>query len=322
MDVLKGLAKLPSESVDCIVTSPPYWALRDYGIEGQIGLESTYQEYISKLLQITQELKRVLKSTGSLWLNMGDTYGGSGKGATGYSDKSTLAGFTSENTKGRRMAKESWNVDVRPKTIGEIPKSLSQIPNRLAIRMADEQGWILRNIIIWNKPNAMPSSADDRFTNDYEHVFFFVKNKTYYFKQQFEKYTKPMNRWGGEKLKADGTSTWDKGTGQTTYRERNMRPNQEGRNKRAIWSINTEPYSEAHFACYPKELVEACLSAGCPDKGIVLDPFAGSGTTLQVAHEKRLEGIGIEINPKYVEIIKKRLHAKELLNREEFVVIV
>lgn len=368
MDILQGLAKLPDESIDCIVTSPPYYGLRAYpnsesiwdgwlqaaGVEcnehdfsikhhkrrgggdpvestqvgnnkeilhfaydsntcwkcgawkGQLGLEPDYNLYLDHLLQITSELKRVLKSSGSFWFNIGDTYAGSGNGFGGEGDPKNPEARTGQ-TEPRKS---------------EIPdKSLMMIPVRMALLMVDKQDWILRNDIIWNKPNAMPSSADDRFTNDYEHVFFFVKNKQYYFKQQLEKYTKPMNRWGGEKLKADGTSTWDKGTGQDTYRERDMRPNPEGRNKRAVWSINTEPYSEAHFACYPRELVEQCLKAGCPEGGIVLDPFAGSGTTLQVAKAMGMGSIGIEISPAYCEIIKKRLHAKELLNREEFKMI-
>ena len=137
-------------------------------------------------------------------------------------------------------------------------------PYRLAQRMIDEQQWILRNIIIWHKPNCMPSSVTDRFTVDYEPILFFSKSKKYFFERQFEKYTAPMNRWGGDKLKADGKSDWDKETGQDTYRERNMRPNEQGRNKRCVWKIPTQPFPEAHFAVYPEELVATPIKAGCP----------------------------------------------------------
>lgn len=274
LDVLKTF---PDESIDCVVTSPPYWALRDYGTatwvggdlncdhvanqnatkkfgndefnknrpsreetktsgyyadicpkcgaikkDFQLGLEQTFQEYVNKLCDIFDEIKRVLKDTGTCWVNIGDTY---------------------DNTK---------------------LKSLSNIPARFAIEMTN-RGWILRNEIIWSKPNAMPSSAKDRFTVDFEKVFFFTKNKKYYFETQYEPYTSPMNRWGGDKLKANGDSAWDEGTGQSTYRERNLRPNDKGRIKRCVWTINTKPLKEAHFATFPELLVEPMIKAGCPD---------------------------------------------------------
>ena len=160
-DCLEVMKTFEDESIDCVITSPPYWALRDYGVDGQLGLEPTFQEYINKLCDIFDEVKRVLKKEGTCWVNMGDTYGGSGKGAGGYSDKSTLAGFTSENTKGRKMAKESWNFQKRPKTRGEQQKSLCQIPSRFAIEMCN-RGWILREDLTEKERNYVLTELSKR----------------------------------------------------------------------------------------------------------------------------------------------------------------
>ena len=316
-DCLEVLRNLPDESIDCVVTSPPYWALRDYGVDGQLGLEPTFQEYITKLCDIFDEVRRVLKKEGTCWVNIGDTYGGSGKGAGGYSDKSTLAGFTSANTKGRRMAKESWNFEKAPKENG-VAKCLSQIPSRFAIEMTN-RGWILRNEIIWHKPNCMPSSVKDRFTVDFEKVFFFVKSKKYAFNQQLEPYLHPVDRWGGETVREyKGKYTKEDGEKFNSPRARNsrvgyperqreLRPNAEGKNKRTVWSINTKPLKEAHFATYPEALIEPMIKAGCPVGGIVLDPFFGAGTTAVVALKQNKNYIGIELNPEYIKIAEARL---------------
>jgi len=333
-DALTVLKTLPEESVDCVITSPPYWALRDYGVAGQLGLEPTFQEYIHKLCTIFDEVKRVLKKSGTCWVNMGDTYFNnssySAKGRQGYGNDKI------------GMIYKKGNLQT---------KTLCQIPNRFSIKMTEAKykctakccgyigresdwnywvsgvklcpkcrnkyfkgspekisdGWILRNTIIWHKPNCMPSSVRDRFTVDYEVILFFVKSKKYWFERQFDEYTEPMNRWGGDKLKADGKSTWDKGTGQDTYRDRNMRPNKQGRNKRCVWKITTKPFKHAHFAVFPEALVETPIKAGCPVGGVVLDPFAGAFTTGVVAKKLRRKFIGIELNPSYIEMGKKRL---------------
>ena len=184
------------------------------------------------------------------------------------------------------------------------------IPERFAIEMIS-RGWILRNQIIWQKPNQMPSSATDRFTVDFEKIFFFVKQSNdYYFEQQLETYTKPLDRWGGDDLEANGKSTWDDGTGQTTYRNRNMRPNPDGKNMRTVWSINTEPFPKAHFATYPEKLVERMLKAGCPKDGIVLDPFMGAGTTAVVARKLGRNFTGFELNTDYLKIANERLYSE------------
>jgi site-specific DNA-methyltransferase (adenine-specific) len=172
-----------------------------------------------------------------------------------------------------------------------------------------ETGWILRNIIVWHKPNQMPSSAKDRFTVDFEPVFFFTKKQQYYFVQQLEPYVKPLDRWSGDNLTARGQSAWAARTGQKAYRNRNMRPNPEGRNMRTVWSINTVPFKGAHFAAYPEKLVRRLLLAGCPPNGIVLDPFMGAGTTAIAAKKLNRNYVGIEMNPEYVAMANERINS-------------
>jgi len=300
-DARELIKTMPDSSIDCLVTSPPYWGLRDYGVENQLGLEKTFEEYIDNLNGIFAEVKRVLKPTGTCWVNLGDSYSGS----------ANAGGEDSRTCNGRPNARDK-NLQTKR---GVPAKSQCCIPERFAIAMVDRLGWIKRNTIIWYKRNAMPASVKDRFTVDFESVFFFVKSGKYYFEQQKEPYTAPMNRWGGDKLKANGESTWDGGTGQDTYRDRNMRPDPEGRNKRCVWDINTQPFPEAHFAVFPPALVEPMIKAGCPESGIVLDPFMGSGTTAMVAKQLNRNFIGFEANSEYCAIGEKRLR-NTLYNEE------
>ena len=180
------------------------------------------------------------------------------------------------------------------------------LPYRFAIGMIESE-WKLRNIIIWHKPNQLPQGVSDRFTNDFEPIFFFAKSNKYSFNQQFEAYTKPLDRWGGDELTAKGISEWSENTGQNAYRTRNLRPNPEGRNMRSVWSINTKGESEKHFACYPQQLVNRIIKAGCPEGGIVLDPFMGSGTTAVVARKLNRNYVGFELNPEYIKIADRKL---------------
>ena len=294
-DCLEVMRDIPDKSVDMILTSPPYWALRDYGVNGQLGQEKTFQQYITKLCDIFDEAKRVLKDNGTCWVNIGDTYGGTG-------DKKD-----SKDPK-YKQGRNGQSVAINKSATA---KSLCQIPSRFAIEMTN-RGWILRNEIIWHKPNAMPSPVKDRFTVDFEKVFFFTKSKKYFFEQQFDEYTKPMNRWGGEELKADGKSDWDNGTGQDTYRTRNFRPYKNGKNKRTVWSINTKPSKEPHFASYPEKLIEPMIKAGCSVGGVVLDPFFGIGTTGIVAKKNNRNFIGIEISLEYCKIASECLRQEVL----------
>lgn len=285
-EALAELKKLPSESVNCVVTSPPYWALRDYGVSGQLGLEPTFQEYITRLCDIFDEVKRVLRDDGTCFVNMGDTYGGTG-------DKGDWT--DPKYAKGRNGQAKAINKSA-------TQKSLCQIPSRFAIEMTD-RGWILRNEIIWFKPNCMPSSVKDRFTVDFEKVFFFVKNKRYWFETQEE--TATQNRWGGHKPIDTEKSKDSDNVFAGLTRQRDMMP--EKRNKRCVWRISTKPFKEAHFATYPEKLIEPMIQAGCPVGGTVLDPFLGSGTTAVVAKKQNKRCIGIELNPEYVKIADKRI---------------
>jgi site-specific DNA-methyltransferase (adenine-specific) len=294
-DALSELKKLPDESVNCCVTSPPYWALRDYGVKGQLGLEPTFQEYITKLCDIFDEVKRVLRKDGTCWVNIGDTYNANFR-------------WGKKETASKEQLGNRGTVDFMGKQ-GTISKCLLQIPSRFAIEMTN-RGWILRNEIIWYKPNCMPSSVKDRFTVDFEKIFFFVKNKKYWFETQYEPHAEVSIKARNSKL----NQTTNAGASMSAVnvqlgnetRGKRFVPEQ-GRNKRCVWRITTKPYKEAHFATFPEDLVETPIKAGCPVSGTVLDPFCGSGTTGVVAKKLNREFIGIELNPEYIKLAKKRI---------------
>ena len=293
-DCREKLKDIPDESIDCVVTSPPYWGLRDYktdhidfgdGFIGQLGLEPDPDLYIKHLSDIFDQVKRVLKPSGTCWVNLGDSYGGSGKGYGGGDHG--------------KLGKHANDFLPKPSDNSIQDKCLVQIPSRFALEMT-ARGWILRNEIIWHKPNCMPSSVTDRFTVDFEKVFFFVKSKRYYFKQQYEQATAPPGN-PGPFSKAGNADRNDTG--------RIYIPNESGnRNKRTVWtiitkpysgSIITKPYSGRHFAVFPIDLIAPMIDAGCPSDGTVLDPFSGSGTVLEYARKHGLNGVGIELNPEY-----------------------
>jgi site-specific DNA-methyltransferase (adenine-specific) len=266
-DVLNILKTFPTNCIDTIITSPPYWALRKYGDDNnELGQEQTFQEYVEKLVEIFDEVWRVLKKEGTCWVNISDTYISQGASRhIGYADpKNSKVGI-----------KNYIEPSALPQSIQQ--KCLANIPHRFAIAMTD-RGWIHRNTIIWYKRNAMPSSVKDRFTVDYEPVFFFTKQQKYYFEQQFEPYLSPMNRWGGEQVKKY-TGKFSIGADVEKYnsprarqmrlnypeRERSLRPNTNGKNMRCVWDLPTKPSNVAHFAMYPEKLVERMIKAGCPE---------------------------------------------------------
>lgn len=230
-DSLEVLKHFPDDIIDCVVTSPPYWNLRNYHIDGQLGLEKTFQEYIIKLCNIFDEVKRILKPQGSCWVVIGDTYSGSmPKNKGDYGTDSKIAKF---------IDNEIYLGGT--KNIGIPDKCLVQIPARFAIEMTN-RGWILRNEIIWRKPNCMPSSIKDRFTVDFEKIYFFTKNKKYYFKQQLEELKHKNlkgNKFGGNKAKGYGNLTYSGKIYDSTKLK--------GRNKRCVWDISTRPFKESHF---------------------------------------------------------------------------
>jgi DNA modification methylase len=290
LDILKTL---PNESINCCITSPPYWALRDYGVDGQLGLEPTFHEYLDRLIAIFDEVKRVLRKDGTCWVVLGDTYNSQHQAGTTDGKTGWKHGKLAKDYQGR------GGVDFLP------IKSLLQIPSRFAILMVDH-GWILRNEIIWYKPNCMPASVKDRFTVDFEKVFFFVKNKKYWFEQQFENIDKNSG-WAKQRREGIDNITPYQTVGCGKWAKPKLQDNPQGRNKRCVWQIPTKPFKEAHFAVFPPTLVVPMIKAGCPENGIVLDPFMGSGTVAKVALKLNRHFIGIELSPEYCEMAKKRI---------------
>jgi site-specific DNA-methyltransferase (adenine-specific) len=314
-DAIEVLKKFPDESIDCVVTSPPYWALRDYGVKQQIGLESSSEEYLKKLMNVFAEIRRVLKPAGTCWVILGDTYVNKTKNGRRY-----------------KMQHNMYDSPARQATFPKLKtkldsqtKSLCLIPSRFAVGMI-EQGWVLRNEIIWHKPNAMPQSIKDRFTVDFEKVFFFVKSKRYYFKQQYEQLKNPerlKKRLLDPNTKHKYTKSYWFSAHPEISEKRRLKMLEKGRNKRSVWTIGTTNFAGKHFAVYPPKLIESPIKAGCPEGGIVLDPFLGSGTTAFVAQKFNRNFIGIEINSRYVRLAKQRLkretnHQKALKTNNNF----
>jgi len=313
-DLLKSTRMLKPNSIQMIMTSPPYWALRNYkDSDGQLGQETTFTQYVYNLGIYLDSLKFALKENGTLWVNLGDTYYGSNKGSGGHSEKqASIRGSHYKYNKGVRGAQID---DSKKFKQNELPrKSLCMIPARFAIEM-QMRGWVLRNQIIWHKPNAVPNPVKDRFLVDYEVIYMFSKNPKYFFNKQLEPYTNKINRWGGTDLDADGESSWDEGTGQSSYRKRNLRPNPKGRTKRSVWSISTESKKGlSHFATYPEALITTPILAGSNEGDIVLDPFFGAGTTAVVSERLKRKWVGIELVEDYCKeglnrILKERKNA-------------
>ena len=307
-DSLNSLRKLPDGVVDCVVTSPPYWALRNYGTNpvvwpdgwiGELGLEPDFEQYITHLCDVFDEVKRTLKDTGTCWVNIGDTYGGS-----------CMVLSYSGHSKGKNSILPD-DLSYMPKiahTRGKYSKCLLMIPFRFAIEMVN-RGWILRNVIIWQKPNCVPQSMKDRFTVDFEYLFFFVKNTKYYFEQQIEPFKEStIKRCQGRCRRNKGEHY--QGLSKENYekiQKKILNGELKGKNKRAVWNIATSPFRGAHFAVYPPKLIEIPIKAGCPEGGLVLDPFMGSGTTAMVAEQFNRNWLGIELNPEYAQIVEERL---------------
>lgn len=250
-ECLKTLKQMQSESVDCVMTSPPYYGLRDYGVKGQIGMEKTPEEFIQNLVSIFDEVKRVLKKSGTCFVNIGDSYGGSGKG---YGDKKKDPKYIGRS----RTLKPDRSA----------AKSLMQIPSRFAIAMTDH-GWTLRNEIIWHKPNAMPQSVRDRFTVDFEKLFFFTKSRKYFFEQQYESLSASTLK-DHRLFNKDFTQRRRQRNypGQAQQGSGMLKPHSKGRNMRTVWKIGTQPFKDAHFAVYPEELCRIPIRAGSPRGGV------------------------------------------------------
>ncbi len=287
-DARARLAGLPDESVHCAVTSPPYYGLRDYGHAEQIGLEPTPDAYVETMVCVFREVRRVMRADATLWLNLGDSYAAGGMGA-GSGKQLTNRGTSA----GGHMNK--------PRTAphGLKPKDLIGIPWRVALALQAD-GWWLRQDIIWSKPNPMPESVTDRCTKAHEYLFLLSKSATYHYDAEAiaEDAVVVGGRVCGPKNDA---SRNDAGTTQT------VRDDGLSRNRRSVWTIATQPFSEAHFATFPPALIEPCILAGCPVGGTVLDPFGGAGTTGLVADRLGRNAVLIELNPAYAEMARKRI---------------
>jgi len=301
-DALEKLQELPDQSVHCCVTSPPYYGLRDYGLDGQIGLEETPEQYIEQLVGVFREVRRVLRDDGTAWLNLGDSYSG---GQTGRNDKNTGGGlyqgqqngWTGEETKQRHVP------------TGLKPKDLLMIPARVALALQAD-GWYLRSDIIWHKPNPMPESVTDRPTSAHEHIFLLSKKERYYY--DADAIREPHQEASIERDKAGWKAAFkgrhtQPGEKRPHSTDTNGFLNPNGRNRRNVWTVTTKPLKQAHFATFPPKLIQPCILAGCPKGGTVLDPFAGAGTTLLVADGLGRNSIGIELSPEYIKIAQRRI---------------
>ena len=292
-DVRDKLADLEDESVHCVVTSPPYWGLRDYGVVGQIGLEPDFRDYIATMVDVFREVRRVLRRDGTLWLNLGDTYA-----TRPYGDRHTF------DPKYNGRVRASGYPNRSGPQNGVKHKDLLGMPWRVAFAL-QEDGWWLRQDIIWSKPNPMPESVTDRCTKAHEYLFLLSKSAKYYYDAKAILENCSENSHGspnvnpGKKnvVREDGGSL-----GRWTETDK-----KNGRNKRSIWAVATQPFAGAHFAAFPPALVEPCILAGCPVGGTVLDPFGGAGTTGLVADRLGRNVILIELNPEYAEMARRRI---------------
>jgi DNA modification methylase len=294
-DCREVLRTLPDESVHCCVTSPPYFGLRDYGVAEQIGLEPTPDAFVAEMVAVFGEVRRVLRDDGTLWLNLGDSYANDGKwgGSTSGKHVTALHGDTGAG-RGKR-------------TTGLKPKDLIGIPWRVAFALQAD-GWYLRQDIIWSKPNPMPESVTDRCTKAHEYIFLMSKSARYHYDAAAIKEPgtdRPPGNHGHKYTTAYESSGTEHH--RTTAGLERMRDGYETRNKRTVWEVGTQPFSEAHFATFPPALIEPCIKAGCPAGGTVLDPFGGAGTTGMVADRLGRDAILIEINPEYAAMAERRI---------------
>jgi len=300
-EVMDGLAQIPDESVQCCVTSPPYWRLRDYKIKGQIGMENTPEEYIEKLVLVFREVHRTLKKDGTLWINIGDTYAKDGLPG-GHAEGKPFGKF--HGHKPRPGDKVSRKIPP-----GCKPKDLIGIPWMLAFALRSD-GWYLRQDIIWSKPNPMPESVTDRCTKSHEYIFLLSKSHTYYYDADaIREPFKDVGRFHQDIENQKGSSrTYGKTNGNMKARG-NI---EKGANKRSVWHISPNQYKEAHFATFPPALITPCILAGSREGDTILDNFFGSGVSGKVARDHGRKCKAIEIYPDYCELSMKRFKQKTL----------
>ena len=302
------LATLPADSVQCVVTSPPYYALRSYlhaehpDKHRELGSEATPDEYLATMVAVFREVRRVLRPDGTCWVNMGDSYASGGTGGA-PSPKSTLS---RHGTDGRSPYLDALGESVPRNVAGAKPKDLLMMPARLALALQAD-GWWLRSDIIWHKPNPMPESVTDRPTSAHEHVFLLTKAARYFYDADAVRETSVSDHPSGNGYKRDARLSYADANGPRGNDE--QWKVQTHRSCRNVWTIATAPYSEAHFATYPPALAERCIKAGSRPGDTILDPFAGAGTTLLVADRLQRDAIGIELNAAYTEMAMERCRA-------------
>jgi DNA modification methylase len=295
-DCLDVLRTLPDASARCCVTSPPYWGLRDYGHEGQIGLEPTPEAYVARLVEVFREVRRVLADDGTLWLNLGDSYNGGGVG--GGPRGVTLDGASNRDRQGDSRATLK---------VGQLkPKDLLGIPWRVAFALQSD-GWWLRQDIIWHKPNPMPESVRDRCTKAHEYIFLMAKSERYYC--DMEPIREPIKENSGKNMRAPKFGDHRKDGNYKTVSNRTY-DEIKGANRRSVWTVTPKPFKGAHFAAMPPALAERCIKAGSAPGDMVLDPFAGSGTTGAEAVKLGRSFIGVELNPEYLALARQRIGAE------------
>jgi DNA modification methylase len=329
-DCRSVLKELADQSVNCIVTSPPYFGLRDYGVADQMGLEPTPAEFVEALVGVLHEARRVLRDDGTLWLNLGDSYARAG----GWADNNGLTLVNGKPSKrgesGRARTNMTGDGSASQKLApGLKSKDLIGIPWRVAFALQAD-GWYLRQDIIWHKPNPMPESVRDRCTKAHEYIFLLSKSPTYYFDWQAMQ-EPAVKGAAGSKFNAGKTAAHQLGRSSDKPRRQDSTNESyvpgatehsglhregserepETRNRRSVWTVTTKPFKEAHFATFPPDLIEPCVLAGCPEGGTVLDPFFGAGTTGVVCQRTNRGCIGIELNPEYFDIAARRLGLTE-----------
>jgi len=297
-DALKGLQHLSDGTVRTCVTSPPYWGLRDYGNDGQLGLEATPQEFVENLCQVFDEVWRVLAEDGTVWVNLGDSYAG---GAAASGGKQRLG-------PNKDLDNQRNKVKLRKVGDGLKAKDLVGIPWRFAFAM-QERGWYLRQDIIWAKPNPMPESVTDRCTKSHEYIFLFSKQPKYFFDSVAIR--EPLAESSIGRLQQDidnqiGSTRANAGA-KTNGNMKALGDPEAGRNKRSVWNVGVASFKDAHFAVYPPALIEPCIKAGSAEGDTVLDPFSGSGTTGEVALKLGRNYVGCELNPDYARLSEKRI---------------
>ena len=311
-DVLTRLKNVPDQSVQCVITSPPYWGLRDYGHDNQLGLEPTPQAYVENMVSVFREVWRVLKNDGVLWLNLGDSYVHTQPGRNRNGTGGQIIRGEIYRTKNRSGELDKYKAIA---DMGLRPKEIMGMPWRVAFALQAD-GWYLRQDIIWHKPNPMPESVTDRCTKAHEYLFMLTKNQLYYFDNQAIK--EPSAQLGKTNIRFGGSKYGDSDDPKHATKSGNVYTDNGTRNKRSVWTITTKPFKGAHFAVMPEAICEPPILATSKPGDLILDPFTGSGTVAVVALRHGRNFVGCEINPDYAEIARNRIsNDQPMLNTVE-----